>query len=55
MALVQLDQEAPPGLITPILAEAGVTATIYDDGPLPPAEEMASADGLILLLSLIHI
>ena len=41
VALAQLDADAPPGLIAPILAEAGVAAT--------SADEMASADGLILL------
>ena len=41
VALAQLDADAPPGLIAPILAEAAVAAT--------SAEEMASADGLILL------
>jgi hypothetical protein len=44
VALVQLDQEALPGLITPILAEAGATVTIHEDG-----QELTSADGLILL------
>jgi hypothetical protein len=41
VALVQLDADAPPGQIAPILAEAAVATT--------SAEEMASADGLILL------
>ncbi len=49
IVLVQLDPEAPPGLIETVAAERGVPLIIVEPGAALPADALATAAGLIVL------
>ncbi len=49
IVLVQLDPEAPPGLIAAAVEEAGLTLTVREAGKEPIADESGRGAGLIVL------
>ena len=49
IVLVQLDPEAPPGLIEAVAAERGVPLSIMAPGAAMPTEALAASAGLIVL------